>query len=244
MINTYDECNKFKGEKMAPKLEKDNNTKQFLTIKETAEFTGLHPNTLRKWADQKKIICYKTPAGQRRFNKVDLEKMCAINNINSVESSVKKTNILYARVSSKKQLDDLDRQIEYLKNRRSEYATYNIIKDCASGINFKRSGLLQILDLCTQRNIGEVVVAHKDRLARFGFELLKIFIEKNGGSIKIIDEEEHKSSEQELADDLLSIVHIYSCRQMGKRRYSEKKSNTTESIKDSTENESSTEKNN
>jgi len=231
------ERNKFEGGKMDVKLEKNNNIKQFLTIKETAEYSGLHPNTLRKLADQQKIMCYKTPSGQRRFNKEDLAKMCAINNTNQIESSVIKTNILYARVSSKKQMDDLDRQIEYLKNRKSEYATYTIIKDCASGINFKRPGLLQILDLSIQRNIGEIIVAHKDRLARFGFELLKIFIEKNGGSLKIIDEEEHKSSEQELADDLLSIVHIYSCRQMGKRRYKGRTKNTTESIKNSINNE-------
>ena len=231
------EYNKFEGGKMDVKLEKNNNIKQFLSIKETAEYTGLHPNTLRKLADQQKIMCYKTPSGQRRFNKDDLAKMCAINNTNQIKSPDTKTNILYARVSSKKQMDDLDRQIEYLKNKKSEYATYTIIKDCASGINFKRPGLLQILDLSIQGNIGEIIVAHKDRLARFGFELLKIFIEKNGGSLKIIDEEEHKSSEQELADDLLSIVHIYSCRQMGKRRYNRRTKNTTESIKDSINNE-------
>jgi putative resolvase len=223
-----DKYNKFKGEKMASKLEKNNTIKQFLTIKETAEYTGLHPNTLRRLADNQKIICYKTPSGQRRFNKADLAKMCAINNTNTIKSAIDKQNIIYARVSSKKQLDDLDRQIEYLRNKKTEYATYNIIKDCASGINFKRPGLLQILDFCIQGSIGEVIVAHKDRLARFGFELLKLFIEKNGGSLKIIDEEEHKSTEQELADDLLSIIHIYSCRQMGKRRYTRSRKDTNE----------------
>jgi len=131
----------------------------------------------------------------------------------------KKQNYIYTRVSSKKQADDLSRQIEYVRNKRPEYASYIPISDIASGINFNRKGLSTILDAALQGIIGEVIVAHRDRLCRFGFDLIKLIIEKQGGKITVLDDERNKSSEQELSEDLLSIVHIYSCRQMGKRSY-------------------------
>ena len=112
--------------------------------------------------------------------------------------------------------------------RKPEYSSYTTISDIASGINFKRKGLQTILDSCIQGVIGEVVIAHRDRLSRFGFDLVKIIIEKAGGTITILDDEENKSSEQELAEDLLSIIHIYSCRQMGKRNYKIKQSKSIE----------------
>lgn len=77
----------------------------------------------------------------------------------------------------------------------------------------------------------ELVVAHKDRLSRFGYELVEWIITSNGGKITILDEEIHKSTEQELAEDLLSIVHIYSCKQMGKRRYNKDTTNKDISFK-------------
>ena len=103
------------------------------------------------------------------------------------------------------------------------FDSYKLISDIGSGINFKRQGLITILDSCLQNNIGEVVIAHKDRLSRFGFDLIKLIIEKAGGKITIINDEQNKSTEQELAEDLLSIIHIYSCRQMGKRKYTNTK---------------------
>jgi hypothetical protein len=70
-----------------------------------------------------------------------------------------------------------------------------------------------------QGTIGELVVAHRDRLCRFGFELIEYIVEKSGGKITVLEHDSNKSSEQELAEDLLSIVHVFSCRQMGKRTY-------------------------
>ena len=148
--------------------------------------------------------------------------------LNAVRVNEKKTentqvNYIYTRVSSKKQLDDLSRQIKYIQERNSEYSSYISISDIASGIwfiNHKRKGLQTILDSCIQGVIGEVIVAHRDRLSRFGFDLIKLIIEKAGGTITVIDDTQHKSTEQELTEDLLSIIHIYSCRQMGKRSYS------------------------
>jgi predicted site-specific integrase-resolvase len=161
-----------------------------------------------------------------------LNEKISINTSNTQPSSTTKTNFLYARVSSKKQLDDLQRQIEFLQSYKPEYLQYTLISDISSGINFKRKGLQTLLDACIQRTIGEVVVAHKDRLCRFGFELLQLFILKSGGSVNVIKNETNQSTEQELAEDLLSIIHIYSCKQMGKRSY---KKRTIEDVENQTE---------
>jgi putative resolvase len=197
--------------------------KQFIPLREACALTGLEAQTLRKYADTKTIQCYKTPTGQRMFHKPSLEAMCTPLASDNQVQEITKTNFIYSRVSSKKQLDDLARQVEYVKNRRPEYASYTPISDVGSGINFKRKGLSTILDACLQGTIGEVVVAHRDRLSRFGFDLISLVIKKCGGTLTVLDDERNKSSEQELSEDLLSIVHIYSCRQMGRRSYKVKR---------------------
>ena len=88
--------------------------------------------------------------------------------------------------------------------------------------DYRKKGLQTILDKAMRGQLAEVVVAHKDRLVRFGYELIEFVILQNGGKIIIAGEEKHKSSEEELADDLLNIIHVFNCRQMGKRRYNYK----------------------
>lgn len=195
--------------------EKDKN---FISIGKAKQISGLGEATLRKLCDEKAIKCYKTPSGQRRFDKSDLEKMCN-SSIVIPEQKIQKLNFIYGRVSSKKQMDDLSRQLEYIKSKNPKYSSYTVISDVASGINFKRKGLSSILESCLQKTINELVIAHKDRLSRFGFDLIKQIVTKSGGFITVLDDQQNKSTEQELAEDLLSIIHIYSCKQMGKRKY-------------------------
>lgn len=200
---------------------------QFISIRDAIQITGIGVATLRKMADQKKIRCYKTFSGQRKFHKDPLVQMCKdlISDTPVTEPSTKQ-NFVYARVSSKKQLDDLQRQITFLQNGKPEYANYITISDVASGINFKRKGLNTILESCLQHTIGNLVIAHRDRLCRFGYELIEQIVNRSGGNIIVLDQTDRVvTSDEELASDLLSIVHIYSCRQMGKRKYTNKRSN-------------------
>jgi predicted site-specific integrase-resolvase len=226
--------------------------RDYFNISQASQFSGFHPQTIRKYVDQNQIKSFKTPSGQRRIHRISLEEFINLRpppipfektyitlQNSSTSQSTEKTNFLYARVSSKKQLDDLDRQIKFLQNHRPEYMQYTLISDISSGINFKRKGLQTLLDSCIQGTIGEVVVAHRDRLCRFGFELLQLFITKSGGTVKVIDCETNKSSEQELTEDLLSIIHIYSCKQMGKRSYQSKR--TIQNVENQTETIPSTE---
>jgi predicted site-specific integrase-resolvase len=201
----------------------------YVPIRDAVQITGLSPGTLRKMADNNKLKYYRTIHQQRMFDKSSLQTL--INPLfvdDKEQKTYDKVNYIYARVSSKKQLEDLHRQVEFLQSRKPEYVNYTVITDVGSGINFKRKGLKTILDSCLQGRINEVVIAHRDRLCRFGFELLQFIVERCNGRIIIIDNSTNQTTEQLLADDLLSIIHIYSCRKMGSRRYNNNKSTEVE----------------
>jgi len=166
---------------------------------------GIHQNTLRRWANEGKVSCIRTKGGQRRYDTDTL-----------IAGEPKRRNFCYCRVSSYKQRDDLERQVEFMRRR---YPIHEIVTDIGSGINFKRKGLRAILELADRGEVGEVVVAHRDRLCRFGFELLEWFIAKHNGKVVVLGEV-HLSPESELTNDLLSIIHVFSCRMHGLRKYS------------------------
>jgi len=196
----------------------------YVPIRDAVQITGLSPGTLRKMADNNKLKYYRTIHQQRMFDKSSLQTL--INPLfvdDKEQKTYDKVNYIYARVSSKKQLEDLHRQVEFLQSRKPEYVNYTVITDVGSGINFKRKGLKTILDSCLQGHINEVVIAHRDRLCRFGFELLQFIVERCNGRIIVIDNSTNQTTEQLLTDDLLSIIHIYSCRKMGSRRYNNNK---------------------
>ncbi len=181
----------------------------YVSQKEACKFFGVSTSTLRRWDKQNKIKTIKTPSNYRRY---DISSVKQTKNKNSIVMSKKK--MCYCRVSSKKQMDDLERQKDYLK---SKYPNHEIISDIGSGINWKRKGLLSILEQSNNGLIEEVVVAHKDRLARFAFELIQWLLEKNGCKLVVLNEP--ISEEEKLTDDILSIIHIFSCRKMGMRKY-------------------------
>ena len=165
----------------------------------------VHPNTLRKWANEGKIKHIKNPADQRLY---DVDSF--------VKGGVEGRRVLYCRVSSKKQKDDLVGQVREMRGR---YPNHEVIEDFGSGLNFKRKGFSALLDAILLGNVSEVVVAHKDRLARFGFELIEQVASKNGCRIVVLDNAS-LSPQEELVRDLLSIIHVFSCRLYGLRRYS------------------------
>ena len=175
---------------------------------EIKKILGVADSTLREWADTGKIKSFRTPGGQRRYEITDL--------FTGPSAITKpKSGIVYARVSSGKQRDDLDRQVAFL---RIKYPDHIVITDIASGINWKRKGLKTILELANKGDIYEVVVAARDRLCRFAFELIEHVLSIHNVRITVLDAAE-MSPERELQDDLLSIVQIFCCRRNGKRRY-------------------------
>ena len=177
----------------------------YVTLREARKKLGLHPNTLRKYADNGIIDVIKTPSGQRRFN---------IDSFITNNQSCLQT-VLYCRVSSAKQTDDLRNQKDYLL---SKYPGEEVIADVGSGLNFKRKGLRAILERLLQGDPIKLVVAERDRLCRFGFELIEFLVIKNGGEIVVLNQGEY-SPEGELVSDILSIIHVFSCRIHGMRKY-------------------------
>lgn len=201
----------------------------YLRSREACKVFGVHPNTLRSWAEKGKIEIIKTPFNQRLYSRKHIQEI-----INCSPDSHPKEKIIYCRVFSKKQENDLERQIQFL---RSKFPTYYLVTDVASGINFKRDGLKTILELAMSGHLKELVVSHKDRLCRFGFELIEHIIKWNGGRIIVLDDEDTKSKEQELAEDLLSIIQVFNCRQMGKRRYGIKRKDEKDEKEEESEDE-------
>jgi len=174
-------------------------------MRKAADILGLHPNTVRKMCDEGKIKCKKLESGHRRVNVSEFLR----------EQERRSTTICYCRVSSSKQRDDLRRQVEYMQGR---YPTAKIIKNIGSGVNYKRKGLKAILERSMRGEVIELVVAYKDRLARFRTDIVRQVLEFNGGKLVVLNEV-LLSPEQELTKDLCSIIHVFSCRLHGLRKY-------------------------
>jgi excisionase family DNA binding protein len=178
---------------------------RYVSTREACKQLGVHPNTLRNWDRDKTITTIRTPGGQRLYD------------LNSIIPTGKR-NFIYARVSSRNQKDDLKSQVEYL---RARYPNHELVEDIGSGLNFKRKGFRTLLELIMQGDVGELVIAHRDRLCRFGFELVVAVATKNKCRIVVL-ENSSLSPQEELVRDLLSIVHVFSCRLYGLRKYSGK----------------------
>jgi predicted site-specific integrase-resolvase len=177
----------------------------FVKLREAVARTGLHPNTLRKYADEKQISTIRTPSKQRLFD------------VDSFLREGKGTSIVcYARVSSAKQRADLDRQVAALS---SHYPKAEIVTDVGSGLNFKRKGLKALLERSLSGNSITVVVAHRDRLCRFGFDLLSWLFERSGGSVVVLNDSAAASPQAELVHDLLAVLGVFSARMHGLRKY-------------------------
>ena len=173
----------------------------------------LSDSTLRIWGDKGKIRMFRTLSGHRYYHLQDVKNVLGLS-ISPTPIPIQKC--CYARVSTSKQMDDFKRQQDMF---RSQFPDHDLVSDVASGINWKRKGLKTLLERSMSGHLQELVIAHKDRLCRFAFDLLRFIFEANGTRIIILDDRGYGSSEQELTDDILSIIHIYSCRAMGRRRY-------------------------
>lgn len=189
-------------------------TPKYITPKKACEILGVHFKTLYNWEKNKTIEVIRTPGGKRLYN---VEKYISKNiNINEPINNKKKLNICYCRVSTYGQKNDLQRQIEYMKNL---YPTHLIIKDVGSALNFKRKGLNKLINYAINGDINEVVIAYKDRLCRFGYELIENIITKySNGKITILNDI-NMSPQEEMTKDLVSIINIFSARINGLRKY-------------------------
>lgn len=189
------------------------------SIGQFAKLINKTQQTLRNWDKSGKLKpSYVDPeTGYRYYTEDQLREFNGETNYNN------KIIIGYCRVSSAKQKDALERQIENVKMYMiSRGYQFKVISDIGSGINYDKKGLNELIQLILQDQVSKVVVLYKDRLVRFGFEMIKNICDYKGVEIEIIDNTE-KSEEEEVVEDLIQIITVFSCRLQGKRANKTKK---------------------
>lgn len=179
-----------------------------------AKKIGVTTQTLRNWHKEKSLIPLKvTSGGTRYYSEQQLNEY--LNKPTYGERDV----YIYSRVSNSNQKDDLKNQISFLKSycNSKGYITKELT-DTGSGMNFKRKNWNELLNLVQGGKVERIVVAHKDRFVRFGFDWFENFCERYDCKIEVVTNET-LSPQEELVQDLISIIHVFSCRICGLRKY-------------------------
>ena len=188
---------------------------KYYSSKTVTQMLGVTAQTLRNWDKEGKLKpTYVKSNGYRYYSEE------SILSYTQERKTKKNLNVIgYARVSSKKQSDDLERQVEHIKQYMStKYESYDVITDIGSGINYNKKGLLELIEKINKKEIDVIVILYKDRLLRFGFELIEYFAKLNNVKVEIIDNTTDKTQDQELVEDLVQIITVFSCKLQGKRK--------------------------
>lgn len=185
-----------------------------LTIGEAADLLGVTAKTLRQWEKEGKITSLRTQGGHRRYLVADL--------LGSHASE--KITIAYARVSSHDQKEDLKRQEIVLETYCANKGyNFSLISDLGSGLNYRKKGLTKLIKLLCSGEIDRLVLTHKDRLLRFGSELIFALCEHFGVEVILINKSAQSTFEEDLAQDVLEIITVFSARLYGSRSHKNKK---------------------
>lgn len=187
---------------------------EYYSIGKFAKMIGKTPQTLRAWHKEGNLTpAHVTAGGTRYYSQEQLNHFLGFTQKKMINRKV----IGYCRVSSNKQKDDLIRQVDNVRTYMlAKGYQFEIIEDIGSGINYSKKGLNKLLDAITNYEVEKIVVLYKDRLVRFGFELIETICHKYDCEIEIIDSTE-KTENEELVEDLIQIITDFSCRSKDKR---------------------------
>jgi putative resolvase len=194
---------------------------EYVGGQEASRILGVHQRTLYIWEDKKLIDTIRTPGGKRMYNVNkyinDNKEHLKMNSNNDNININNKQNICYIRVSSISQKDDLERQRQVMVKK---YPSYEIIEDIGSGLNLNKRGIKKIIKLGIEGKINELVIAYKDRLTRFGYELIEEIIKDySKGKIIVINETKKLKPEEELVSDVMALMNVYVAKMNGLRKY-------------------------
>ena len=192
---------------------------KILKPKQVSEQLNVTVWTLQKWDREGKLIAFRNPKTNRRYYTDE-----QINEFLGVKLQSKNAKtIIYCRVSNQGQKDDLKKQIEFLKTFCNSKAVIvdEVLTDIGSGLNYNRKNFNLILDMATKGSIKEVYISHKDRFVRFGYDWFEGFLKKNFCDVIVVNNEA-LSPQEEMVQDLISIIHVFSCRIYGLRKYKNK----------------------
>jgi len=180
---------------------------RLLSIGEAAAVKGVSIDTLRRWEKEGKVQSVRTSGGHRRY---DIDML--------IDFKETRQTVAYARVSSHDQKADLERQALVLEAYCLHHGyNFEIIKDLGSGLNYKKKGLQRLLQLIVSEQLDRLVITNKDRLLRFGSELVFSLCEYFGVEVVVLNRKEDASYEEDLAKDVLEIITVFSARLYGSR---------------------------
>lgn len=183
-------------------------------VSEFADKVGVSASTVRRMDNDGRFPAKISSTGQRYYDDSDVRRFL------NLPASIDRKTYVYCRVSSSSQKDDLARQVEAMEAfcLARGVAVDEVIQEIGGGLNMRRPKFLNLVHDITQGRVETLVIAHKDRLSRFGFDLIEGLAEKAGATI-IVANAESLSPQEEMVQDLLSIVHTFSCRLYGLRKY-------------------------
>lgn len=188
--------------------------------KEMAKRLGITVQTLQNWDNNGKLKAHRTPTNRRYYTEDQYQTYTGLQN------NTKRLNVLYARVSTYGQKDDLQNQLDFIR----QYANAKGIiidqefTDVGSDLNYQRKKWNQLLNMVMQDKINQIFITYQDRFIRFGFDWFDNLCKQHGTKIIVINNP-HTSPDQELVSDLISIIHMFSCRLYGLRKYKNKLKN-------------------
>ncbi|MGC9164506.1 MAG: IS607 family transposase [Thermoprotei archaeon] len=180
--------------------------------KEICQRLGISYTTLREYVKRGYIKPVLTPGGKWRFREEDFDRLTGFISARKV--------VLYARISSNTQKDDLERQVRALKEwaKQNNIPEYEVITDIGSGLNEDRRGLKKILKLAVERKISKIVVAYPDRLTRFGLKTLEELLRAFGVGVVVLNKED-KEPREELVKDLTTIISHFAGKLYGMKSH-------------------------
>jgi putative resolvase len=185
--------------------------------KEMAKRLGVSVPTLQRWDNNGTLKAHRSPTNRRYYTEDQY-----LNYIGQ-SSAAERINVAYARVSTSSQKDDLKDQLDFIHQYANAKGIIvdKDVTDISSGLNYKRKKWNQLLDSVMQGKVNQIFITYKDRFIRFGFDWFERLCQRNGTKIVIINNPS-TSPNQELVEDLISIIHVFSCRLYGLRKYKRK----------------------
>ena len=184
---------------------------------EAAKYIRRHPKTLERYDNEGVLKAHRTKTNRRYYTQSQLDDFL---NKDGGEDETNKKIVAYARVSSNHQKNDLKNQLSFIRNYTNAkgFILDEELSDIGSGLNYKRYNWNKLLDQVDQNQVKQIYITYKDRFVRFGFDWFDSFCKKHGCEIIVLNNVD-TSPEQEVANDLISIIHVFSCRVYGLRKY-------------------------
>ena len=182
--------------------------------KDFAKMLNVSVKTLQRWDNENTLKAFRNPKGRRYYTH---EQYLAFTGISS---KIDKKIVIYTRVSTNNQKNDLDNQVKFLKNYANlkGLIVNEIITDIGSGLNYNRKKWNELINDCINQKVQTIIISNKDRFIRFGYDWFDRFLLNYGVNIIVVDNDK-LSPNEELTQDLISIIDVFSCKIYGLKKY-------------------------